>query len=307
MATNRPVDVAGGDTQPKDDGLFGPDSVTWRVLASPASAIGGGTAVLMQMLHPRVLRLLDQTASDRADPAERARLTEEYVVKITYRDTASAERAGEVLRRIHSHRKAVDPVTGETFTADTPELLLWVHATLVWGFLASSARWGPKLTKAECDRFVDEQRISARLVGIDPAVAPKSVAELDAYVARMLPQLAYVTETKAARETFVPPRLPFSAEGLVGLVVSRATVDLLSPAMQDLYGFRWPWLNHLAVRLGSAILVALARMNAPYEKLLPELRAQSAAHAFGSPAKRQRRARAKEAGIAMARNVGDPA
>lgn len=194
----------------------------------------------------------------------------------------------------------VDLVTRETYTADSPELLLWVHATLVWGFLASSARWGPKLSKSERDRFVDEQRISARLVGIDPTAAPSSVADLNDYMRGMLPHLAYVAETKSARETFVPTRLPFGVEGLIGLVVSRATIDLLTPDMQDLYGFRWPRLNHLAVRLGSALLVGLAKANAPYEKLLPELRAQSAAHAFGSPAKRERRARAKEGTKRMA-------
>jgi hypothetical protein len=59
--------------------------------------------------------------------------------------------------------------------------------------------------------------------------------------------------------------------------------------MQDLYGFRWPWLNHAAVRLGSALLMGSAMSRMPYEKLLPELRAQSAAHAFGRIAKRRRK------------------
>lgn len=201
-----------------------------------------------------------------------------------------------MLRTIHAHKQAVDPVSGETYTPNEPDLLLWVHSTLVWGVLAGCQRWGPPLTAAERDRFVDEQRIAARLVGSDPEAAPRSIAALDAYMERMLPHLGYVTSTRFMREMVVPPKLPFTAAGFVQLVMTRAAVDLLPPAMQDLYGFRWPALNHALVRIGSGVLIGLAWAKVPYAKLLPELRAQSAAHAFGGVAKKQRRARERAAG-----------
>jgi uncharacterized protein (DUF2236 family) len=293
MTSNRPAPAAASlAEQPRDDGLFGPDSITWRAFASPASAVGGSTAVLMQMLHPRVVRMIDQASHVREDPEERARLTSEYLTTIYYGDTAAAERAGEVLRRIHAHRQAVDPITGETYTPNEPDLLMWVHCTLVWAVLAACARWGPKFSPAERDRFVAEQRTAARLVGIDPELAPRTVAALDAYMERMLPHLAYVTDTRFMREMLVPPRLPFSLEGLVQLAASRAFVDLLPPPLQDLYGFRWNRLNHLGVQLGSRLLMAVAaRSTLPYDTLLPELRAQSALHAFGRAAKRQKKVR----------------
>lgn len=274
--------------RPRDDGLFGPESVSWRAFASPAASIGGITAVLMQMLHPRVVRMIDQASSVRERPDERARLTGEYLVTITYGDAEAAERAGEVLRRIHANRQATDPVTGERYRADEPDLLMWVHCTLVWAVLAACERWGPAFTREERDRFVDEQRVAARLVGIDPTLAPGSVAALDAYMDSMLPHLAYVTATRFMREMLAPPRFPFTPAGFVQRVANRAAIDLLPPAMQDLYGFRWTGLNHALVRLGSALLLSSAGSRIPYEKLLPELRAQSATHAFGRIAKRQR-------------------
>ena len=91
----------------------------------------------------------------------------------------------------------------------------------------------------------------------------------------------------------VPPRLPFTPEGFVQLVITRAAAGLLTPPMQDLYGFRWPRLNHAAVRLGSGLLMSSATTRMSYEKLLPELRAQLATHAFGKTAKRPRRATTK--------------
>jgi uncharacterized protein (DUF2236 family) len=287
MRENRPAAVAGTIEPPHDDGLFGPGSVSWRAFASPASAIGGATAVLLQMIHPRVVRMIDQASSVREKPEERLRLTAEYVNTIIYGDTAAAERAGEILRNIHAHKQAVDPITGENYTPNEPDLLLWVHCTLVWGTLAACERWGPPFTAAERDRFVEEMRTAARLVGIDPAQAPRSVSELDAYMTGMLPRLGYVTATRFMREMMVPPKLPFTPAGLVQLVMTRAAVDLLPPEVQDLYGFRWSGLNHALVRLGSAVIMETASKT-PYEKLLPELRAPSAVHAFGGAAKRLR-------------------
>ena len=95
MATTRPVAMAGLDSHPNDDGLFGPQSVSWRAFASPASAIGVATAVLMQMIHPRVVRMIDQASNVRNDPAGRAAGTSQYGITIIYGDTETAERAGE--------------------------------------------------------------------------------------------------------------------------------------------------------------------------------------------------------------------
>ncbi len=289
MPAPRPTGIdPPGVERPRDDGLFGPQSVSWRAMASPAAAVGGIAAVMMQMLHPRVVRMIDQASSVRDRPDERARLTGEYLLTVTYGDNEAAERAGEVLRRVHAHRQATDPVTGERYAADEPDLLMWVHCTLVWAVLAACDRWGPSFSPAERDRFVEEQRIAARLVGIDPDLAPGSVGALDAYVESMLPHLAYVTATKFMREMMAPARFPFTPAGFVQLVANRASIDLLPPAMQDLYGFRWTKANHALVRIGSAVLLRSASSRVPYEKLLPELRAQSAAHAFGRVAKRNR-------------------
>ncbi len=296
MASARPVAVEKQIELPADDGLFGPESISWRAFSGPSSAVAGATAVLLQMIHPKVVRMIDQASSVREAPEERARLTAEYLNTIIYGDTASAERAGEILRAIHARKKAVDPSTSETYTPNEPDLLMWVHCTLVWAILAGCRRWGPALTAPERDRFVDEQRTAARLVGIDPELAPGSVAELDAYMTRMLPHLAYVTDTRFMREMMVPPKLPFTPAGLVQLVMTRAAVDLLPPPVQDLYGFRWTGLNHALVRLVSAIIMQTANSKMPYEKLLPELRAQSTAHAFGGAAKRLRRQRQRGRG-----------
>jgi uncharacterized protein (DUF2236 family) len=85
----------------------------------------------MQMIHPRVVRMIDQASNVRNDPAGRAAGTSQYGITIIDGDTETAERAGEVLRTIHSHKSAVDPISGKTYTPNEPDLLMWVHCTLV--------------------------------------------------------------------------------------------------------------------------------------------------------------------------------
>jgi uncharacterized protein (DUF2236 family) len=291
VTTARPVPLAEEAQHPEDDGFFGPQSVTWRAYASPASSIGVATAVMLQMIHPRVVRMIDQASNVRQDPAGRAAATGQYGITITFGDKATAERAGEVLRRIHSHRQATDPITGETYTPNEPDLLMWVHCTLVWAVLAACQRFGPEFTGLEQDRFVDEQRISARLVGIDPETAPRSVAELEVYMQGMRPYLGYVTSTRFMREMMVPPKLPFTPAGIVQLALTRAAVDLLPEDIQDLYGFRWTGLNHLLVRLGSGLIMKSAQEKVNYSSMVAELRKQTDVHAFGGAASKLREKR----------------
>lgn len=69
------------------------------------------------------------------------------------------------------------------FRLDEPEQLLWVHCAEVDSYVAICRRCGMGATPGQLDEFVDEQRRSAALVGLDPAKVPASVAELDTYYA----------------------------------------------------------------------------------------------------------------------------
>lgn len=289
-ASARPAGVGESLPQPADDGLFGPDSVTWRVLVSPAAPIGTATAVLAQMLHPRVSGLLAQASTFERNPALRAELTAQYATTTTYGDTESAERAGAALRRLHSRMRAVDPNTSEEYTANEPDLLMWVHVTIPWAMLRALDRWGPALTQEEKDRFVDEQRVAARLVGLDPETVPGTVAELEAVIEGMLPKLAYTTAAGRIRAIMVPRTVPRNVTDLVTRVVQLAAVDLLPREMRELYGYWWGPLQRGALGVAASGIVRAAASKAPtYEQMLPKMREQATVHAFGARALRVNR------------------
>ncbi|MGI8485376.1 MAG: oxygenase MpaB family protein [Thermomicrobiales bacterium] len=283
-ASARPIELDTTLAAPEDDGLFGPETVTWKVMASPASAVGTATAVLAQMLHPRVVRLIAQASTFERNPELRARLTAEYGSTITYGDTDSAEHAGETLRKLHSRMKAVDIDTGEPYDANEPDLLRWVHVTIPWAFLRACDRWGPELTAAQKDQFILEQRTSARLVGLDPESVPGNVAEMEAYIASMIPKLADTAESGRIRAIMVPRKFPRNGSDVLTKLMTLAAVDLLPQEMRQLYGYWWVPLQRGRLAAASNGIVRAAVKKTPYERTLPQLRDQARVHAFGAKA-----------------------
>ncbi len=267
------------NAEPKDDGLFGPGSVTWRLMAAPSTGPAIGAAVLMQMLLPGVIHMIAQSSSFKTDPETRGRLTAEYGATATYGDTAAAERAGELLRNIHRHRTAIDPETGAEYRADRPDLLLWVHTTIVFSILRACERWGPRLSPADRDRFVAEQRTAARLVGIDPTAAPGSVAELNAYYHRMLPKLAYTLDAADIVKGAFLKRVTESS--WLKRSVGDSMIDLLPDELVELYGFKRSRWEKRTTAVVTRVVLGLAASKLPYEKVLPGLRRQATEHAFG--------------------------
>ena len=134
-------------TMTGDAGLFGPDSVVWRIHADPAMLIGGLRALLVQGLEPRAMAAVDQHSAFREDPWGRLERTTQFVLATTYGDTAAAERAAAIVRKVHEHIHGVDPVTGEAYSARDPDLLLWIHAVEVESFLLAYRTYAGRITE----------------------------------------------------------------------------------------------------------------------------------------------------------------
>jgi uncharacterized protein (DUF2236 family) len=195
------------DARAEAEGLFGPDSVTWRIHSDPSMAVAGFRALLLQATHPLVFAGFEANSSYRVDPWGRLQRTGQWLGTVAFGSRSEAELAGERLRSLHARLgPTVDPESGREFRVDDPELLLWVHCTEVDSFLSTYLRSGGRLEPGQADQYVDEMRQSARLVGLDPSQVPCSTAQLDDYFARVRP-LLHVTDLAAegAIWGFVPP------------------------------------------------------------------------------------------------------
>jgi uncharacterized protein (DUF2236 family) len=198
-----------------DDGLFGPGSVTWRIMDEPVMWVAGLRALYLQALHPDVmLGTWQHTAL--ADPGQawgRFARTTEFVRVRTYGTTARVDRAARRIRKIHSSLTGT-AADGREFRLDEPDLLLWVHCGEIGSYAEIARRSGIRVTAAELDQFVAEQRRSAEVIGLDPAIVPDSMAALDAYYARVRPALRITPEARQALLRSFTPQLPLELKAL---------------------------------------------------------------------------------------------
>jgi uncharacterized protein (DUF2236 family) len=204
------------DPAREDDGLFGPESVTWRVMSSRIMWVAVLRALYLQALHPRVIRGTLQNATtitESADAWARLRRTRKFIETRTFGTTAEAELAGRRVRTIHQALTGTDP-DGTRYRVDDPELLLWVHCGEVASCADIARRSRLPFSAAELDAFVAEQRTSAELIGIDRSAAPASMAELDGYYERIRPRLYVCDEARRALRLTVHPPVPDGNRGL---------------------------------------------------------------------------------------------
>src|SRR5207237_10858708 len=81
----------------RDPGLFGPDSVTWRVMREPLLILGAGRALLMQAANPLVAQgALDHSGFDR-DQYGRLERTIVWVTLVSFGTTSEASRESAVV------------------------------------------------------------------------------------------------------------------------------------------------------------------------------------------------------------------
>ncbi|RAK51098.1 oxygenase MpaB family protein [Phenylobacterium deserti] len=171
-----------------DPGLFGPDSVTWRVHANPVIlAIGGVAAVILELAEPRVRSGVWEHSTFRTDPLGRMQRTADAAMITTYGPTAAVERRIAMVNRMHERVRGSTP-EGQAYQAMDPELLTWVQVTAGYGFLNAYLRYvEPGLSPADQDRYFAEAAAVGERFGT--GALPRTVAEVEQLFAAMRPKL----------------------------------------------------------------------------------------------------------------------
>ncbi|WFE38307.1 oxygenase MpaB family protein [Micromonospora sp. WMMD998] len=262
-----------------DLGLFGPGSVTWKVHEEPILIVAGLRSLYLQALHPRAMAGVAQNSNYRADAWGRLVRTATYVATTIYGTTAEAEAAGRRLRALHARLRATDPLTGEVFRVDEPDLLRWVHVTEVESFVSTARRAGLALTDDEVDGYYTEQRRAATLVGLDPDDVPGTAAEVEAYYRGVRPELRMTREAAETAVFLTAPPIPWKLSlpvklGLslgpprwAYLGVAGAALGLLPPWALRLYGGLGLPTTALSAEVGvRALRLALAAVPRRYRE-----------------------------------------
>jgi uncharacterized protein (DUF2236 family) len=241
------------------NGYFAPGSVIRRIGNSPLTPfLGGGPAVLLQVAHPLVAAGVVEHSDYRADLWLRLRRTLKALYLITFGTRGEADAAGRTVQRVHEHVHGVIPTrlgpfpAGTAYSASDPELLMWVHATLVEYSLRVHTRFVEPLSPAEQEEYHRDMRVVGRILGVPGGVLPESLAEFRAYFAAQLAG-ATITVTEpalAVAAVICAPRLP-SPMQVLAPAHRIATAGLLPPRLRREYGLRWGPVHEAALPLAA--------------------------------------------------------
>jgi uncharacterized protein (DUF2236 family) len=224
---------------PADDGLFGPNSVVWRVNRDRCFPLAGMRSLMVQALHPLAMAGVAEHSTWRRDPFGRLAATTGYLLTTTYADTASALAAAAWVRKIHVHVRGTDPQTGLAYSAEDPSLLLWVHAGMVDSVVDVVRRYGRPMEPADADRYVAEMVRFAEIVGVPREDVPATTVSLRQY----LESVELRQATPAARDAIAivldPPGLDADTRALWH-DLGQVAVGTLPDWAREMYGFEAP-------------------------------------------------------------------
>jgi uncharacterized protein (DUF2236 family) len=243
------------DVHRADPGLFGPDSVTWRVHADTSMLIGGLRGLLLQTLQPLTMAGVADHSDYRNDPLGRLQRTAAYIGVTTYGSTAEAKAIVRHIRAIHDRVTGTAP-DGRPYRANDPHLLGWVHATEVDSFLGAYQRYGTHpLSAAEQDQYVAEMATLGRMVGV--RAAPTSTAALQATLEAYRPELRAGRQAREAVRFLLVPPFPLAARPLYGVIAGAAVSLLPAYARRLLWIPLAPGTEPILVRPAATALVRL--------------------------------------------------
>ena len=261
-------------TPPSLAGLFGPESVSWKVDREAALLLGGGRALLLQLAHPGVARGVADHSDYRDHAFRRLNRTLELSLALVFGTATEARAAAAQI----NHRHAA--VRGNGYSALDPELLLWVHSTLIDSTITTYETYVGHLPRREWERYYDEGKRTGALLGIPARRFPPGLGDFEAYFGCMLQTELEVGPLARELARHVLRPLPARAFWPVEAV----TAGLLPESLRRAYGLPWGVAERSAYELSRRVLPRLIAVLPPHLRLVPPARqAYRRVGTFGPP------------------------
>jgi len=230
-------------------GLFGPETLTWRINREGVLVAGGGRALVLQVAHPLVAAGVAQHSDYRSDPFGRLQRTLDVTTTIVFGTVEEAKAASKRLWNRHGLVKGASDEAGGRFAAGAPyeaqdpTLLMWVHATLVDTAIAVYDRYVAPLSAAERAAYYDEQKLLGEQFGIPRDAMPATYDDFRDYFDRVVAEELAVTDSlRDVLDSILDPELPPAAKLAVRPVipvVRLLTVGLLPQRLRDELELTW--------------------------------------------------------------------
>lgn len=213
-----------------DVGFFGPDSVAWRLNREMLLGLVILRALFMQVAHPKVAKGVGEHSDFRQKPFARAYATFKAQQRIVF---GTCEESIEALMSIYARHVGVQ---GQGYQANDPSLLFWVYATLIDSMFFAYRTFLPDLLTAEWNRFYEESKLFARLIGISDDQVPPRLIDFN----------QWMSATVASDTITVIPVAREIGHSLLGMPVRMAAplngflaAGTLPPKLRTQFGLPW--------------------------------------------------------------------
>lgn len=229
-----------------DPGLFGPQSVVWKVHANfSAMMVGGLSSLMIQALHPRALAAVWDHSNFREQLKARLGRTALFVASTTYGSVAMATQSIERVNAIHAKIEGVD-LQGQPYKANEPDLLRWVHLIETVSFLNAYQHLTLRpLSMADCNRYVIEMNTVGEMLGASNL--PNTLPDLLQAIEQYAPVLTFDQRTRETLQSIENYSVGFAEKPFFGLILN-SSFDIMPH-----------WLLHLLQRSPDACLAMNAR------------------------------------------------
>jgi uncharacterized protein (DUF2236 family) len=263
-------------------------TISRRVNAERIVLLGWGRAILLQLAHPLIAAGVDEHSGFRSTTwAAVTRLyhTIHAMLALTFGTDAERERALDGIRQIHRRVNGrLKTATGHypegtPYSAEDPDLVLWVHGTLLESVLLAYERFVGPLTMEERDAYCAEAAPIAIALLARSDEVPRTWATARLYLDRMYGsgQLDVTEQARSlARAVLWPPAASAWLAGPALWSNRIITLGLLPPAIRRQYRFDWSRSNQRTFDVLVPTLRTLRRALPRAITLWPESRVVTA-------------------------------
>jgi uncharacterized protein (DUF2236 family) len=178
-------------TPDRSAGVFGPQSMSWRINRESALFLGAGRAALLQLAHPWVAEALQQHSTVMSRPIARFHNTFRIVFAMIFGSLDQAMTASRSLYTLHTRIRGemsediAAYQRGAHYEANEIAALRWVYATLVESAVLAHECVMPALAPKELSDYYAESKTLAALFGLPAEALPKDWSAFLAYCREM--------------------------------------------------------------------------------------------------------------------------
>lgn len=245
--------------------------ISHRINAERILVVAWLRAILLQIAHPLIAAGVAEHSTFRGGMKPgllRLHHTIHAMLAISFgtdhERNAALDGIRGIHRRVHGRLPVASPPlgAGTRYSAEDPELLLWVHVTLIESVLLAYQQLVGPLTAAERDRYCADSAAVAVALGARVEAVPRSWNELCAVIELRIASGTIVVseQARALAAALVTPVAGWLGRRTVSPILALLAAGQLPSVVRAQYGFPWNSLRKRRFKRLIALLRMLRRL-----------------------------------------------